>query len=62
MRRAIAKQSRVRTEGIHRSPPKRAREGRALLVIRAVPLVGSRALLREPTTLCFVTKHDKVLP
>src|SRR2546423_15691180 len=62
MRRAIAKLSPVRTIGNCRSPPKRAREGRALPVLRAVPSPGSRAFLREPGAASFVTKHDKVLP
>ena len=41
MRRAIAKQSPVRTIGNRRSPPKLSREGRAQPVLRAVPSWGS---------------------
>jgi len=63
MRRAIGGANRAPAlSGPGASPPKLLREGRALPVLRAVPHVGSRASLREPTCSCFVTKHDNVFP
>ena len=62
MRRANAKHWRVRTIAGSGRPTKRLRDGRALPVRRAVPLVGSRASLREPTTALLVAKDNGVLP
>jgi hypothetical protein len=69
MRRAIAKQSRVRTFGNHRSPNKRMREGRALPVLRAVPINAERRsrsalspALGEPAAASFVPIDNGVLP
>jgi hypothetical protein len=70
MRRAIAKQSPVRTIGNRRLPPKRSREGRARPGVRAVPITPSgtaarresRTPLGEPAAALFVPKDNGVLP
>lgn len=69
MRRAIAKQSPVRTIGDRRGPAKRLREGRAAPVVRAVPLATSSKAARwlgpslcVPTPLLLVAKNNGVLP
>jgi hypothetical protein len=65
MRRAIAKQSPVRTICNRRQPTKRLRDGRALPGRRAVPTTERRVLrasLCKPAAALLVAKDNGVLP